>query len=210
MKNTLKQLKATLQADRFIITGSFVMAEYGLTDYSQVKDLDIILVNPKLSVFEITENLMKVSPAPTTKQFLEIRDKNNPPIPAEKAPASQKKNYDDDEDDFDDIHKPMAKKKFAECVQKKTPSTLKPVAIFIYNNHKVDIYVEEHFTEPTLNVDGLEYSTIQRIISAKKTINRMKDWLQLRDMARMFFKQEEFDSILNYKDSWKKSLREEY
>jgi hypothetical protein len=73
---------------------------------------------------------------------------------------------------------------------------------------KIDIYIENHFMEPTLCIEGINYTLIPHIIQAKQLYGRMKDWLQCRDMARMFFKDEDFRNMLN--NNWKSSLRTEY
>jgi hypothetical protein len=170
MKDIIKQLKATLLATRFVVTGSYVMAEYGLIGYGDVKDLDIILYCPNTSTLEIIENLMKESPAKSTKAFLEIR--------------------------------------------KTRPKSTKPkselIGIFMINGIQVDIHEEPLFNEPTLLVDGIEYTKINHIVKSKRTIGRMKDLLQLRDWSRLFFRQEEFESILNNTSNWKQALREQY
>ena len=80
--------------------------------------------------------------------------------------------------------------------------------IFMVDNIKVDVFTESQYTEDTLSINGVFYSSVAHIISAKKTYGRMKDWLQLRDMARMFFKEEEFQSFLN--NSWQQSLNNSY
>ena len=69
------------------------------------------------------------------------------------------------------------------------------IAIFSKSGYKIDIFKGRD--EPSIEISGINYATIPHIISAKKRINRMKDWLQLRKMARMFFIQKEFETFLN-------------
>lgn len=58
------------------------------------------------------------------------------------------------------------------------------------------------------NKMACKFTTIPHIIAAKKSYGRMKDWLQCRDMSRILFKAEEFNSLLN--TNWKDSLRLNY
>lgn len=69
------------------------------------------------------------------------------------------------------------------------------LAIFMKSGYKVDIY--KGVNEPSLEIGGLLYATIPHIIAAKQRINRMKDWVQLRKISRLFFKGESFINYLN-------------
>ena len=141
-------------------------------------DLDIILSKPDVSTIETINRLMKEFPAKTTIKK-----------PLEKL---------SEEDKESSVKKNTVKKK-------PTPDCS---AIFMYDNVKVDVFIEDKYTRPFILLDGIKYSTIQSIIDAKKSYGRMKDWLQLRDMARLFFKQEEFDLMLN--TSWKNTMNNAY
>jgi len=154
--NTISNLKTILPAQHFILTGSYVLATYGLVSASDVHDLDIILVNPEQTALDNIKNYVKDFPA-----------KTNPP------------------------------KDNTFCQ-----------GIFMYNNVKIDVFVENSFAEPILNIDGIDCTIIPHIIKAKKSYGRMKDWLQCRDMSRLFFKPEEFTSQLN--DNWKSLLKDNY
>lgn len=69
--------------------------------------------------------------------------------------------------------------------------------IFMKGGLKVDIFVETVREETELMIDGILIAKVNHIIGAKKSYNRMKDWLQLRKLARLFFKEEEFQTFLN-------------
>jgi hypothetical protein len=171
MKETILKLKTILPAKDFIVTGSFVLAEYGLMDASRVSDIDIILVKPELSTLDTINRLMVDFPAKTKVDPIDIPD--------------------------------------PECSVKKV--AVKPhscSAIFMFDNIKVDIFVLDSDSRRTLTVDGLKYSVISDIIKSKVSYGRMKDWLQLRDMARLFFKEEEFTVLLN--TSWRSALKITY
>lgn len=71
--------------------------------------------------------------------------------------------------------------------------------IFVLDNIKIDVFVDDKYTESTLCIDGIEYAKVPPIIRAKQSFGRMKDWIQCRAMSRLFFKQEEFESALNEK-----------
>lgn len=175
MKETILELKTMFPAERFILTGSYVLAEYGLVEKSVVRDLDIILVKPEVMSINLINRFMKDFPAPTTKNVKALT------IPK-------------DEDD--------AEIKYQNA-KRQTTNTL---SIFMFNKHKVDIYTMDCFDEPVLLVNGIEYCTVPHIIAAKKSYNRVKDWLQCREIARRFFKPEEYRRELD-KD-WRSMLRE--
>lgn len=67
----------------------------------------------------------------------------------------------------------------------------------MHNSVKVDIFLD------TIKIDcielssGLLISKIPATIIAKKSYSRLKDWLQLRSYAELFFKQSEFETFLN-------------
>jgi hypothetical protein len=155
-KPALANLKTLLPAKNFIVTGSYVLAIYGLVDVDDVHDLDIILVNPEQTALDNITNYVRDFPA-----------KNQPP------------------------------KDSSFCQ-----------GIFYFGAIKVDVFVENDFAEPVLNIDGVNHTLVPHIIKAKKSYNRIKDWLQCRAMSRIFFKQEEFAQQLN--DNWKALLREDY
>ena len=69
--------------------------------------------------------------------------------------------------------------------------------IFMLNGVKVDVFFEDKKREAHLNIEGVVISTVPKIIEAKKSYNRMKDWVQLRKISRTIFKEEEFTNFLN-------------
>lgn len=180
MKETILKLKTMLAADRFILTGSYALAKYGLRSNMDINDIDIILIKPTIGTCETINRFMKEFPAKSTAKIKPI------PIPNEVEPLM-----------------PAGTKPYKSSVQ---PSCL--MAIFMFDRFKIDIYIQEYFDEPILNIDGIEHTTIPHIVKAKQSYGRMKDWLQLREMSRVFFKPEEFTNILN--NEWRATLREEY
>ena len=76
---------------------------------------------------------------------------------------------------------------------------LKKGIILKFNGTKIDFFFETQAIVTDLTVDGVLISPVNRIIDAKKSYNRDKDWHQLRKMSRIFFKQEEFETYLNSK-----------
>lgn len=66
---------------------------------------------------------------------------------------------------------------------------------FIFNTKKVDVFIIND--EDSLRIDGIEWALIPNIVSAKLKFNRPKDWIQLRRVSRVLFKQEAFDKFLN-------------
>jgi hypothetical protein len=71
--------------------------------------------------------------------------------------------------------------------------------ILKFNGTKIDFFFETQVIATDLMVDGVFISPANRIVEAKKSYNRDKDWHQLRKMSRIFFKQEEFETYLNSK-----------
>lgn len=60
----------------------------------------------------------------------------------------------------------------------------------------------DFFIEPTDRVfitlkDNLKVSTLLDTVAVKKSYGRLKDWLQLRKMSRLFFTEDEFQKFLN-------------
>jgi hypothetical protein len=153
MKDAILKLKTLLPASDFIITGSYVLSQYGLMPKEMVKDIDIILVKPEPTAVNNMVNFQKDFPAKT---------------------------------------KPIKSDFF----------------IFMFDDIKIDVFVDDNFKESTLLIDGIKHANISYIIKAKMTIGRMKDWLQCRDMARLIFKQEDFEHMLNNK--WRQTLNANY
>lgn len=135
-------------------------------------------------------DIILVNPTDATKDALNRLMKDFPAKTTIKIPKDKT-----DEDEVE-VKKPT-KKVMADCY-----------AIFMYDQVKVDVFIETKSTRPFITIDDINYSTIKDIVDAKKGYNRMKDWLQLRDIARIFFKQDEFNAMLN--SNWKQTLKQEY
>ena len=69
--------------------------------------------------------------------------------------------------------------------------------IFKHEDVKVDIFVQAEKVDGLLSCDGIQFSSVKHIVAAKKRINRMKDFIQLRNLSRLFFKNEETETYLN-------------
>ena len=71
--------------------------------------------------------------------------------------------------------------------------------IFKHEGKKIDVFTTNDIKRVSteLKVDDVFISKASDVIKAKKSYNRMKDWLQLRKMSQMFFKQPEFEEFLN-------------
>ena len=70
--------------------------------------------------------------------------------------------------------------------------------IFMHNTHVVNIFISKK-EETEMEYNGIAISKVSCIVSAKKGYGRMKDWLQLRKMAKLFFNQSEFEKFLDSK-----------
>jgi hypothetical protein len=207
LEETISNLKTMLPAQDFILTGSFVLAKYGLRSWDSVQDLDIILVKPEVSTIEMINRYMTDFPAPSTAKCkaLSIPKEEETPV-TKKYPLEE---IDEDEDE-DEPAVRFPKKKFA-MVSKATKSTT--LSIFMFDKVKIDIFIENDFNETTLTVElenkmACKFTTIPHIIKYKQSYGRMKDWLQCRDMSRLLFMPEAFNALLNL--DWKHSLREDY
>lgn len=126
LENIISNLKTMLPAQDFILTGSFVLAKYGLRSWDSVNDLDIILVKPENNTIEMINQYMKDFPAPSTAQC------NPLIIPAE-----------DDVTTKEDS--PDKKAMFVKATKSTT------LSIFMFDGVKVDIYIENGFNESNFN-----------------------------------------------------------
>jgi hypothetical protein len=198
---TITHLKTMLPAADFIVTGSYVLAKYGLMPWDKVFDLDIILVKPEIPALHVMNSYMKTFPASSTAKLkttvLPIPEVEERPSPVKK----EAKPRPDDEDDEDVKPAP----KFGK-VQAMSKSALQ--AIFKFEDTKIDIFIEDNFNEPTLLIDDIKHTTVPHILAAKKIYGRMKDWMQCREMSRVFYKEEEFQTAIN--NDWRKMLKSEY
>lgn len=79
--------------------------------------------------------------------------------------------------------------------KEKTKDSLGLFSIFIWQGVKVDIFISKG--EDFLEIDGNKYATIPHIVQAKTVCNRLKDWISLRNIARQFFIESNFQSYLN-------------
>lgn len=94
-------------------------------------------------------------------------------------------------------------KSILERLQANSPAKTSPGSggrvsyIFMHDGVKIDVFIEREVVNTALSADGVLLNPVNRIIQAKKTSSRMKDWQQLRSMARGIFKPEEFEAYLN-------------
>ena len=77
----------------------------------------------------------------------------------------------------------------------------KRVYRIMHNSIKVDVFIDSVKMECFELANGLLISTIPLTIKAKKSYSRLKDWLQLRTYAEIFYKQSEFDAFLEKEKS---------
>lgn len=141
MKEIIRQLKTLLVCDQFVVTGSYALNKFGLSE--KVGDLDIIIVNPTEEAIGIIKRMSEEFPAPT------------------------KFNY---------------------------PTT---GSIFMMNGVKVDAFIKKEKVATEITIDGVLFATPIHIIKAKKSINRIKDWIQLRKIAKLIYDQNEFNAFLD-------------
>jgi hypothetical protein len=79
----------------------------------------------------------------------------------------------------------------------KAPKGMELWAIFKFKGIKIDVFIPKTFSETTIKTDrGYELATVPCIVKAKRRQNRLKDWLQLKAMANLIFKQKDFDAYL--------------
>ena len=73
--------------------------------------------------------------------------------------------------------------------------------IFQHDDVKIDIFAQYgNKIETELMVDGFLISPIKRIIEAKRSHNRPKDWIQLLKLSQVFFNQKDFNHYVeNFK-----------
>lgn len=68
--------------------------------------------------------------------------------------------------------------------------------IFMMYDVKVDAFVQNKCVITEVMVDGVLFATVDHIVKAKKSINRMKDWLQLRKLAYSICSTQDFNDFL--------------
>jgi len=141
MRDIIKTLKTLLPCEQFVVTGSYALNKFGLSD--KVGDLDIIVVNP-------------------TEEALNIMNRMAADFPAKTQFNYKEKGF-----------------------------------IFMMNDVKVDIFVKKELVVTDITADGVLISTVSHIVKEKKSINRMKDWLQLRKIAGQICNAKEFTDFLD-------------
>lgn len=62
---------------------------------------------------------------------------------------------------------------------------------------KIDFFIEPTDRAFITLKDNLKVSTLLDTVAVKKSYGRLKDWLQLRKMSRLFFTEDEFQKFLN-------------
>lgn len=89
-------------------------------------------------------------------------------------------------------------------LQKEYPAKTKPTEtssvnyIFMLEGVKVDVFAHKvEFKENTLKLPEYEITNLKHIVASKKRYGRMKDYLQLRNLAREIFKDEDFKNYIN-------------
>ena len=92
-------------------------------------------------------------------------------------------------------------------LQQDSPAKTKPKDdksfFFVLDEIKIDVFVKDKKRD-TLCVDGIEYSKILPIVEAKHAYRRLKDIVQLRKIAKMFFEQKE---VLDFLDNSEKKIK---
>jgi hypothetical protein len=193
MKETILKLKTMLPAADFIITGSYVLAQYGLMSATSIADLDIILIKPEQATIDTINRFMTDFPAKSTAKLHALK-------------AQEEKIYEPCGTSCGTgITSSFGGKLQAQAVKKESFCQ----AIFMFDNLKIDIFIEDYFREPVLIIDGIKHTTIPHIILAKKKYGRMKDWMQLRDMANAIFDTNVFTGLLD-NGNWKSLMRDDY
>lgn len=64
----LKTLHTILGTKDFVLTGSLALAYHGLLEFSEAKDLDIILIKPDETAKKVLKNLTEANPSPKHKE----------------------------------------------------------------------------------------------------------------------------------------------
>lgn len=90
-------------------------------------------------------------------------------------------------------------------LQKLMPASTKPLSgynarvnyIIKHYDLKIDFFIVKDRVNTQFEYDGIFLNTIPNIIKAKKEANRPKDWLQLRNLSRFFYKEEDFINFAN-------------
>jgi hypothetical protein len=79
----------------------------------------------------------------------------------------------------------------------KAPENSELFSIFTLHKTKVDIFIQKDFQERTIPTNrGYEIATVKHIVKAKMIYKRLKDWLQLRQIASSIFDETKFQKWL--------------
>lgn len=79
----------------------------------------------------------------------------------------------------------------------KAPENSELFSIFTLHKTKVDIFIQKDFQERTIPTGrGYEIATVKHIVKAKMSYTRLKDWLQLRQIASDIFDETKFQKWL--------------
>jgi hypothetical protein len=79
----------------------------------------------------------------------------------------------------------------------KAPENSQLFSIFTLHKTKVDVFIQRDFSERTIPTNkGYEIATVKWIVTAKMTYKRLKDWLQLRQIALDIFDETKFQRWL--------------
>lgn len=76
-----------------------------------------------------------------------------------------------------------------------SPDAKTLLGIFMWDIYKIDVFQSKN--EPSIHIDDFDYSLIPNIVKAKQSYNRLKDWVQLRSISRIFSKEENFINFIN-------------
>lgn len=93
-------------------------------------------------------------------------------------------------------------KALLERLQKDNPANTTPSGgsvsfIFMHEKTKIDVFFEDKKIDGLLSDDGILFNSVDRIVSAKKKANRIKDWVQLKKISKIFYEQNKFDSFID-------------
>lgn len=69
--------------------------------------------------------------------------------------------------------------------------------IFMMGDIKVDAFIQKEKENTEIMIDGVLYATVDHIVKAKKSIGRVKDWIQLRKIAGGICNGKEFTEFID-------------
>lgn len=176
-----------------IVTGSAALYLYGLVPIDTVHDIDILIPATIDNQNKLQELVISLGEKETTlMRIFDESKKNSQQSHIKETVKTPKKVFDEDEDVID-IRKSKPSK---QPIQPYAPARIQFQYLFQLNGWAIDVFSCNDKGKGCMK-DSFNLALLTNIVSAKKKYDRLKDYIQLRTISRLFFKEEDFTNYLN-------------